>query len=201
MRTCLLFTRGGIRFALELGHVRRICAIGEVRTLPAPSEGVLGVVPDGSHVVPVIEAPLPSPQPNPNPPRILLLNNGESPFGFRVELLEGPRRLRFDWAFSVAELRGIQPLLREVPEDAIRGVYWHGQGMGHGQGIGQGIGQGYGQGLGQGVGQGPGHPLFSAGTPGGPTATPTTMASALLEPVVLVVPSALYRARLLPEDA
>lgn len=120
MRTCLVFMRGGVRFAVELSYVRRICALREMRALPSPAEGVLGVVPDGNHIVPVIEAPLPAPLLLPIPPRIVLLNNGESPFGFRVEALGGPRVLKFE-RVRVEILVQNQPLLREVPAEAILG--------------------------------------------------------------------------------
>ena len=121
MRTCLVFYRGGARFAVELSHVRRICALKEVRSLSSPAEGVLGIVPDGNHIVPVIEAPLPAPRQTPVPVRIVLLNNGESPFGLHVESLEGPRLLRLE-RVSLENLLQNQPLLREVPEEAILGV-------------------------------------------------------------------------------
>lgn len=122
MRTVLLFLRGGLYFAVELLHVRRISTLSAMLQLPSPAEGVLGVLNDGNHVVPVIEAPLPTPLPQARPYRILLLNNGESPFGFQVEALEGPRTLRFVPAV-LPELLQQRPALQEVPPEAIQRVH------------------------------------------------------------------------------
>lgn len=178
MRTCLVFYRGGARFAVELNHVRRICALREVRTLSSPAEGVLGIVPDGNHIVPVIEAPLPAPRQTPVPVRIVLLNNGESPFGLHVESLEGPRMLRLE-RVSLENLFQNQPLLREVPEEAILGVVTQPHGVtGHF-----------------------GSPGSERGHLHGRERTPERTNDRSGEVTVLLSPAFLYRTRLIAEEA
>lgn len=126
MKTCLLFVRSGIRFGLKLEHVRRICAFRDIRELPSPAPGVLGVVADESHIVPVIESPLPALDRSLANPRILLINNGTAPFGILVESLEGPRPIRVEpfepdsaaWSTLTAKT----PSLREVPQDSVAGI-------------------------------------------------------------------------------
>lgn len=126
MKTCLLFSRSHIRFALALEHVRRICAFRDIRELPSPAPGVLGVVADESHIVSVIESPLPAPDPSIAAPRILLMNNGSAPFGIQVESLEGPRPLRIEIfdpeSAAWTALCASTPTLREVPLDTVVGM-------------------------------------------------------------------------------
>jgi hypothetical protein len=152
----LVFLRGGIRFAVPLEDVRRICATGEVQQLLAPAQDVEGVVADGSHIVPVIASPLPSLEGAGGRVRVVLLNNGESPFGIRVETVDGPRDL--DGIVPSPLNGGLLEALREVPAEAVLG-------------------------------------MVSIGA-----AKPLVPGAASLEPIVMLSPGPLYRARALPED-
>jgi len=117
----LVFLRGGVRFAVELEQVRRVCTRSDLLSLSEPAPDLEGVIADGSHIVPVIVPPLPALLSATIPNRILLLHNAGHPFGFQVEGLEGPRSLVPRGTVIPLPAR-LEARVAQLPEDAILGV-------------------------------------------------------------------------------
>jgi len=90
----LVFRRGGVRFAVSLKDVRRVAARSAVHSLPLAAKDILGVLPDGNHIVPLMASVLPPLAAECVRPRILLLENGDAPLALQVEHIEGPTQAR-----------------------------------------------------------------------------------------------------------
>jgi hypothetical protein len=91
MKHWLIFNRGGLRFGFELTAVHRVCSIAELRHLPIAARDVIGVIPDGQLIVPVLNTPLPSESLEAREGRIVVVHHGRESFGLQVTEVEGPR--------------------------------------------------------------------------------------------------------------
>lgn len=119
----LIFSRGGHRFALPLGDVRRVEAASTCQAVPMPAPGVLGMTLRGGQVFTLLSTPLPPVLPHPTARPRWVLVSGRAAFGFLVEGVEGVRETS-PWPGEAPPPPEGCTRLGVVPVRADDGVAW-----------------------------------------------------------------------------
>ena len=118
MNHYVLFRRGRSHCALHVSQISRIFSIRQVMPLADAAVDVLGIIPMGDLIIPIIATPLTAVDPVGDRQGIILVYNGDSPFGFQVDAIDGIEPLI---PLEKKELlKEKQEELSGVPPDAIR---------------------------------------------------------------------------------
>ena len=113
---------GGVRYAFETRHVRRVVRNAGLCRLPAAAGDLLGLVLVNGDAVPVMDlaAVLGPTQADRTRPLVLLLDGGHPPLGLLVDEVESSRRLaRTELTEVTDEPDGTRSVERGITEDGL----------------------------------------------------------------------------------